>query len=142
MPRRGKYIPRNNKKTCTRCKEEFYTKGRGQRDRRFCYDCEDFHINTIGKTLSAVVGNLINKGSREKLSIEDIYGIFPYDCVCPILKKTMLVGSRYAPTIDKINPNGEYTRDNIQILSMRANQMKTDATAEDIENFCKYYRRK
>jgi len=39
------------------------------------------------------------------------------------------------PTLDRINSNFDYTEHNIQVISWKANKMKNDATAEELDVF-------
>lgn len=63
--------------------------------------------------------------------------------VCPILGVKLInrshIGSKTSKwnsaSIDRINPKLGYTKGNIQIISMRANLMKTDSTEEDLIRF-------
>lgn len=41
-------------------------------------------------------------------------------------------------TIDRVNPKGGYTTDNIAILSLRANMLKSDATKQDLQKLVDY----
>lgn len=65
--------------------------------------------------------------------------------VCPILGVPMAIGSRrdYAnsPSVDKINPKGGYTTDNCQIISTKANMMKSNATQEELVKFAQWVMR-
>ena len=60
---------------------------------------------------------------------------------CPILRIPLIVGSDKnsngggtdnSPTLDRINNNKGYIKGNIQIISRKANQMKSNADLEDI----------
>lgn len=54
---------------------------------------------------------------------------------CPVLGIEMIVGHTikdYSPSIDRINPKGGYTMNNIVIISYRANRLKKDATLEEL----------
>lgn len=75
------------------------------------------------------------------LMVEDI--IIPE--VCPVLGIPLFVGddtcSDNSPTLDRIDPNGFYTKDNVQVISLRANRIKNDATLEELEALVMYMRR-
>jgi len=84
------------------------------------------------------------KGRAKKLgipfdiSMEDL--IIPTHC--PVLGIELKQKSRgksgpafNSPSIDRINPSIGYTKDNIQIISFKANAMKQDATLEELRKF-------
>lgn len=67
--------------------------------------------------------------------------------LCPVLgtkllsgKDTLGVGAsdRNLASIDRIVPDLGYTKGNIQIISMRANVMKSDSKEEDLVKFAKW----
>ena len=68
------------------------------------------------------------------LNIEDI----PDWGLCPIFGVKMEAKTRYAPSLDRIQPQLGYVRGNIQIISRTANTMKQDATQEELERFAKW----
>ncbi len=55
--------------------------------------------------------------------------------LCPILKVPMKVGSRYAPSLDRIVPDLGYTKGNVWVISRKANVMKNDASLEELKEF-------
>lgn len=73
------------------------------------------------------------RGIDFELTIDDLY--LPE--VCPILGIELKVGkgspSRNSPTVDRIDNSKGYTKDNIWVISMRANSLKSDASFEEIE---------
>lgn len=65
------------------------------------------------------------------LSAEDI--IIPSEC--PALKTPFKYGTPYAMSLDKVMPSLGYVKDNVQVLSLKANLMKQDASPEELRNF-------
>jgi translation initiation factor 2B subunit (eIF-2B alpha/beta/delta family) len=72
------------------------------------------------------------------ITVEDI--VIPE--ICPILKISLTVSkskvSPNSPTIDKIVPELGYVKGNIQVISHRANMMKSDASIEELKLFSKW----
>ena len=64
---------------------------------------------------------------------------------CPILDIPLYVGTKTStdnsPTLDRIDNNKGYIKGNIQIISRKANQMKSNATFEDVEMLYKYMKK-
>lgn len=72
-----------------------------------------------------------------KLTVDDI----KIPEFCPVLKiKLTEVRSRSdaAPSIDRIDNSKGYTKDNIAVISTKANSYKSDMTLEQIGNLYKY----
>jgi len=60
--------------------------------------------------------------------------------ICPILGVCLKQSedrspSRYSPSLDKINPDLGYTKGNVQVISYKANTMKSDATFSEMVQF-------
>lgn len=75
------------------------------------------------------------KGLAFDLEVEDI--LVPE--VCPILK-IPLERNNYeaAPSLDRIRMDGGYTKDNVQVISNKANMMKNNATDKELELFAEW----
>ena len=64
---------------------------------------------------------------------------------CPVLGVNMEIsklGSKnndLTPSIDRIDPKKGYVKDNIIVVSMRANRIKTDATVDEIRKVADFY---
>ena len=62
--------------------------------------------------------------------------------VCPVLGIPLFVGSgklsRNSPTLDRIDSSKGYTRENIKVISHRANTIKSNATASEIYKVYEY----
>ncbi len=60
---------------------------------------------------------------------------------CPILGIPLIRGegirAHGSPSVDKINNNKGYTKDNVRVISYLANHMKADASTEQLEAFAK-----
>ncbi|CAB4133412.1 hypothetical protein UFOVP250_168 [uncultured Caudovirales phage] len=57
---------------------------------------------------------------------------------CPVYGFKFQIGegngpSDYSPSLDRIDNNKGYIKDNIQVISFKANKIKNDSTLEDIE---------
>ncbi len=61
---------------------------------------------------------------------------------CPILGIRLEAqegrSSACSPSLDRIVPEKGYTKGNVQVISMKANQIKSDATADEITAVAKY----
>jgi hypothetical protein len=69
------------------------------------------------------------------LTLEDI--VIPTHC--PVFGTPISLSDRdFWPTVDRINPKGHYTKDNIVIMSMRANRLKSDATLEELYKITRF----
>jgi hypothetical protein len=77
----------------------------------------------------------VSKGLPFDITLDDI--VIPD--VCPIMKQPITgVGSgSYAASIDRIIPELGYVKDNIRVISLLANQMKWNASPEELESFCR-----
>lgn len=64
--------------------------------------------------------------------------------VCPILGIRLVVhkgkSGAFAdsPSLDRVDNSRGYTKDNVRVISQRANQMKGDASAEELVVFAEY----
>lgn len=64
--------------------------------------------------------------------------------VCPVLDLPLdpQVNSNIAmsPSLDRIDPARGYVRGNVRVISWRANRIRSDATADELEAVAKYAR--
>lgn len=65
---------------------------------------------------------------------------------CPVLGVKMewhdkQGGSPLSPSIDRIQPSLGYVRGNVAVISSRANRIKTDATAEEVQKVADWLKR-
>lgn len=80
-------------------------------------------------------------GWEHNLTTEFLMSIAPE--VCPILGLKLEYGggekSAASASLDRINNNRGYVQDNVQIISWKANTMKTSADEQEMLRFCRYY---
>lgn len=61
---------------------------------------------------------------------------------CPILGIPLILGvgkqTNNSPTLDRIDPTKGYVKDNVRVISHRANHKKQDNTIEDCEILIRY----
>lgn len=69
---------------------------------------------------------------------------------CPVLGMRLDYGKKKSgrasyldnsPSFDRLRGELGYTKDNVRIISMRANRIKSDATLKELEALCAYLRR-
>jgi hypothetical protein len=77
------------------------------------------------------------KNREHTITLEDIKDLYPVDGKCPVFGFDLEFNSQgfreTSPSIDRIDSTKGYTRDNIQIISWKANRLKAYATVEDLE---------
>jgi hypothetical protein len=61
---------------------------------------------------------------------------------CPVFGWELKYGggqkSKQSPSLDKIDPHKGYTKDNVQIISLLANLMKSQATPDELKLFAQW----
>lgn len=83
-----------------------------------------------------------NRGIPFTISPEDV----TVPEFCPVLGVRLSIeptsnGSRDAtPSLDRINPSGGYVPGNVAVISLRANRLKSDASADELEALAAYVR--
>jgi len=132
-------------KTCPKCKEtkdltEFYS-WCGY----WCKDCRRKHkqkwrtLNRAKDLYDRTRNRAKRKGILFTLKPEDV--VIPD--VCPILGIPLIANIGKAadnsPSLDRIVPSQGYVKENIIIISNKANRIKTDATAEEINKVAQFY---
>ena len=90
--------------------------------------------------LSSAKNRAKKKGIPFDLELEDIF--IPE--LCPVFKKPFVYGLHkqddFSMTLDRINNTKGYLKDNIVVVSMKANRIKNDATIEELEILTNFYK--
>jgi hypothetical protein len=102
---------------------------------------KDFNYR-LGMLVNASKQRALKKQIEHTITVEDIKKIYPVDGCCPVFGFKLEFGNagfrEHSPSIDRIDPSKGYTKDNIQILSWKANRIKGYATVEDLEAVLAY----
>jgi len=81
------------------------------------------------------------KGLAFELTVEDI--LIPENC--PVLNIPLVVGGKThspgSPTLDRVDSTKGYIRGNVRVISFRANNLKNNATIEELEAIVSYMRK-
>ena len=82
------------------------------------------------------------KNRDHSITVDDIKAIYPTDGCCPIFGMKLEFNNagfrENSPSIDRIDSSKGYTTDNIQIISWKANRIKSYATVEELEIIVAY----
>jgi hypothetical protein len=77
------------------------------------------------------------KGREHTLTLQDLKRLFPIDRCCPVfgfkLEWNQAGFRKTSPSLDRIDSTKGYTLDNVQIISWKANRIKSYATVEELE---------
>ncbi len=90
--------------------------------------------------LKSSKNNARSKNLINELSLEDI--VIPE--YCPVLNIPLFKGEKIysdnSPSIDRVDNSKGYLKDNIIIVSRRANCIKNNATVEELEKIVNFYK--
>ncbi len=125
-----------NKDKLTSKKKEYYKKNKekiNSKKRDYNERNRDLYI------LNKIKQRAVARGLDFDLVIDDI----AFSGNCPILGVPLVrnkggFAAANSPSIDRIIPSLGYTKGNIQVISNRANMMKSDATPEELRMFAKW----
>lgn len=121
---------------CPKCKYEYdkeYRQRKEYKDKEYLRSAErrlyDWRIRFRG-----AYWNAVKRGYEWTITIEDV----PIPKICPLLGIPLVMGDKYRwnkPSIDRIDSSKGYTKDNVWVISVLANTMKSIATKEQLISF-------
>jgi hypothetical protein len=83
------------------------------------------------------------RAKRDDLPFDLKYTDFKIPEFCPVLGIPLVMGEgkhhSNSPTLDKIIPQLGYVKDNVIVVSHRANSLKSDATLEELKQIYEFY---
>ena len=146
---------------CTDCKQylpvtSFYIYKKQQKSRldilnnkraSYCRDCSNkrfLQIDPRSKLLNSARQRATSKGLEFSLKIDDI--VIPEYCPVLGIKLEASVGEgrksldqlEHSPSLDRVDNTKGYTKDNVMVISLRANNIKKDATLAELKALVKY----
>ena len=112
-------------------KQEMYERGLGKQKQRRKKDPRKPMASDAKKRAKL-------KNLEFNITFEDVY--IPE--FCPVLGIELFVSSGTrspnSPSLDRIDNSKGYTKDNIMVISLRANQIKNDASVDELKAIVKY----
>jgi len=137
-------------KICSKCSEpkptnQFYKCGGGYR-RTWCKSCNKTLRRTSYAEQDVRYGMLWRAQYRTKIHNLPAMNItiadFEVPTHCPILGIPLFVGKKgggdNSPSLDQIVPGDGYVKGNVQVMSTKANAMKSNATPEELLSFANW----
>ena len=78
-----------------------------------------------------------NKNREHSITVQDVLDIYPPDGRCPVFGFKLEFNNagfrETSPSIDRIDSSRGYTKDNIQVISWKANRIKSYATLDELK---------
>jgi len=136
-------------KQCRKCKEtkqltEFRIHKRNGRPDSWCKLCEAATTklwnknNPKGDMVIAARNRAKVKGLIFNINKDD----FEIPEYCPVLNIKLIKGKKQmtdaSPSLDRTDTTKGYIKGNVQVMSYKANRMKSDATKEQLQAFARY----
>ena len=118
--------------TCAQCEKDQFNKR--------------YRVNPIPQLISGFRNRAKKQNVPFNLTVDDMKDLIKNAAdICPALGVKMKIAklyandSNYSPSFDRIDPKKGYTKNNIVIVSNRANRIKSDATVDEIRKVADFY---
>ena len=118
--------------TCSQCEKDQFNKR--------------YRVNPIPQLISGFRNRAKKQNVPFNLTVDDMKDLIKNAAdICPALGVKMKIAklyannSNYSPSFDRIDPKKGYTKNNIVIVSNRANRIKSDATVDEIRKVADFY---
>lgn len=139
------FIERLDKKQATRLhkrrehQKKYRNSAKGKEQQETYYNSTKISKG-LARVLSTIRGRALKNDLHFNLTPQDL--VVP--TVCPVLGIPLKQWGENnklqmdSPSVDRLNPRLGYIKDNIRIISWRANKIKSDATVEEISAILSY----
>jgi len=141
-----------NSKVCLICNVmlplEAFSMNRGKYYHSYCRECDclkakERRNNNVKKT---IITRCKSRAKQRNIAFDISEDDLFIPEVCPILGIPLVINNTRLEdnsiSVDRIDPHKGYVKGNIQIISQRANRIKTDASIEEIEKVLTFMRKK
>jgi len=133
-----KLYRKNNKEKIAKTKKLYYENATNVSS----YD--DINITYARVKLHKIKGSVARRNHLNisvTLTAEDIIGLIPKDLKCPVYKKLFIFKgqSEWNLSFDRIDNNKGYHKDNVVVVSSRANAIKSAATLKELYQVADFY---
>jgi hypothetical protein len=94
------------------------------------------------KPKTQMLANARQRAKKENVLLTITKNDFEIPELCPVLGVPLTPGTRanhdYSPTLDKVIPELGYVKGNVQVISHRANRIKSDSTLDELKKLVVY----
>lgn len=95
-------------------------------------------------TIIRMLAQARNRAQKTGMVFDLEEGDITIPSTCPVLGIPLLLGARkseveQSPSLDRIDPSLGYQKDNVVVVSWRANRLKSDATKDELKRLYEYY---
>jgi len=109
----------------------------------YCKDCRRLYNRTIRGKASAMVSDAKTRANKRGLPFDITIDDVCIPSICPILGIPLMFGDGTAndnsPQLDRIIPDLGYVKGNIQVISAKANRIKSNATQAEIKMVLEWF---
>jgi len=120
--------------TCKKCKNAYKKKWYGEGGQQWELTYKVF--SRVSRTQHYLLSKAKERAKKKNIPFDITADDFIVPERCPILGTKLKSGDRKvcntSPTIDRIRPELGYVKGNIQVVSYRANTLKSNATIEEL----------
>ena len=127
---------------CTECRRNALSRRYEDKKTEICKQTREwFQNNPVKRMLIAAKNRAKSKGLIFNLEFDDI--VIP--TTCPVLGIPLHQGTGQltpnSPSLDRIDSTQGYTKNNVIVISYRANSLKKDATVDEMNALATFYTR-
>lgn len=104
---------------------------------------QKFKLNTaINYRRSHLFSGVKSRAKKKEIEFDLVFSEIEWPEVCPILNIQIDYMKRDhtddSPSFDRVDPTKGYTKDNVRIISLRANQLKNNGTLDQFKSIIHY----